>query len=86
MAFACVSNVGLPADFDPAKLAVTTANLNLPVWATHVLKMKCSSSAAARVDHGQIGTDVLLSSAGASDAGGPDGRRHDQLHRRAVDA
>lgn len=27
-----VSNVGLPADFDPAKLAVTTANLNLPVW------------------------------------------------------
>lgn len=27
-----VSNVGLPADFDPAKLTVTTANLNLPVW------------------------------------------------------
>jgi hypothetical protein len=27
-----VSNVGLPADFDAAKLAVTTANLNLPVW------------------------------------------------------
>lgn len=27
-----VSDVGLPADFDPAKLAVTTANLNLPVW------------------------------------------------------
>ncbi len=27
-----VSNVGLPADFDPAKLDVTTANLNLPVW------------------------------------------------------
>lgn len=27
-----VSNVGLPADFDPAKLAVTTANLDLPVW------------------------------------------------------
>jgi hypothetical protein len=27
-----VSNVGLPADFDSAKLAVTTANLNLPVW------------------------------------------------------
>jgi hypothetical protein len=27
-----VSNVGLPADFDPAKLVVTTANLNLPVW------------------------------------------------------
>ena len=27
-----VSNVGLPADFDPAKLAITTANLNLPVW------------------------------------------------------
>jgi hypothetical protein len=27
-----VSNAGLPADFDPAKLAVTTANLNLPVW------------------------------------------------------
>src|SRR6185369_96391 len=27
-----VSNVGLPADFNPAKLAVTTANLNLPVW------------------------------------------------------
>jgi len=27
-----VSNAGLPADFDPAKLTVTTANLNLPVW------------------------------------------------------
>jgi hypothetical protein len=27
-----VSNVGLPADLDPAKLSVTTANLNLPVW------------------------------------------------------
>ena len=27
-----VSNVGLPADFDPANLTVTTANLNLPVW------------------------------------------------------
>jgi hypothetical protein len=27
-----VSNVGLPAHFDPANLAVTTANLNLPVW------------------------------------------------------
>lgn len=27
-----VSDVGLPADFEPAKLAVTTANLNLPVW------------------------------------------------------
>jgi hypothetical protein len=27
-----VSNVGLPADFDAAKLTVTTANLNLPVW------------------------------------------------------
>jgi hypothetical protein len=27
-----VSNVGLPADFDPSRLAVTTANLNLPVW------------------------------------------------------
>src|SRR5690242_15643993 len=27
-----VSNVGLPADFDPAKLSITTANLNLPVW------------------------------------------------------
>jgi hypothetical protein len=27
-----VSNVGLPADFDPAKLTVTTASLNLPVW------------------------------------------------------
>jgi hypothetical protein len=27
-----VSNVGLPADFDPEKLTVTTANLNLPVW------------------------------------------------------
>lgn len=27
-----VSNVGLPADFDSAKLGVTTANLNLPVW------------------------------------------------------
>jgi len=27
-----VSNVGLLADFAPAKLAVTTANLNLPVW------------------------------------------------------
>jgi hypothetical protein len=27
-----VSNVGLPADFDPAKLTVATANLNLPVW------------------------------------------------------
>lgn len=27
-----VSNVGLPAHFDPAKLTVTTANLNLPVW------------------------------------------------------
>jgi hypothetical protein len=27
-----VSDVGLPADFDPAKLAVTSANLNLPVW------------------------------------------------------
>lgn len=27
-----VSNVGLPADFDPARLTVTTANLNLPVW------------------------------------------------------
>jgi hypothetical protein len=27
-----VSNVGLPADFDPAKLTITTANLNLPVW------------------------------------------------------
>jgi hypothetical protein len=27
-----VSNVGLPADFDPAKLTVTTAKLNLPVW------------------------------------------------------
>src|SRR5262249_804857 len=27
-----VSNVGLPADFDPPKLAGTTANLNLPVW------------------------------------------------------
>src|SRR5689334_13181689 len=27
-----VSNVGLPADFDPANLVVTTANLNLPVW------------------------------------------------------
>lgn len=27
-----VSNVGLPADFDPAKLTVTTANLKLPVW------------------------------------------------------
>jgi hypothetical protein len=24
--------VGLPGEFDPAKLAVTTANLNLPVW------------------------------------------------------
>ncbi|HET6975561.1 MAG TPA: hypothetical protein VFI24_04510 [Pyrinomonadaceae bacterium] len=27
-----VSGVGLPADFDPTKLTVTTANLNLPVW------------------------------------------------------
>jgi hypothetical protein len=27
-----VSNAGLPGDFDPAKLTVTTANLNLPVW------------------------------------------------------
>ena len=27
-----VSGVGLPADFDPAKLTVATANLNLPVW------------------------------------------------------
>jgi hypothetical protein len=27
-----VSDVGLPVDFDPAKLTVTTANLNLPVW------------------------------------------------------
>lgn len=27
-----VSHVGLPADFEPAKLTVTTANLNLPVW------------------------------------------------------
>lgn len=27
-----VSNVGLPADLDPARLTVTTANLNLPVW------------------------------------------------------
>src|SRR5689334_16845689 len=27
-----VSNAGLPADFDPAKLVVTTAKLNLPVW------------------------------------------------------
>ena len=27
-----VSNVGLPAYFDPAKLTVTTANLNMPVW------------------------------------------------------
>ncbi len=27
-----VSNAGLPAAFDPARLTVTTANLNLPVW------------------------------------------------------
>src|ERR1043165_1408934 len=27
-----VSNAGLPPDFDPARLTVTTANLNLPVW------------------------------------------------------
>jgi hypothetical protein len=27
-----VSNVGLPAQFDSARLAVTTAKLNLPVW------------------------------------------------------
>lgn len=27
-----VSHVGLPASFDPAKLCVTTAKLNLPVW------------------------------------------------------